>query len=301
MRLQTAEPVHFPLPFAGIPMRTRALGLMLVTIVVGACADKVPARIDVSSTTIALYDRTPAPTSARLVNAGGESLVEPALSFSATPATVLSVTSDGQVGCLTTGDGTIVIAGGGQSATLTVSCKIVASIRAPSDARLILGRAPEPAPFVALSESGAEVANAPLEISSSNQQVARYESGALVSVGIGQATVTARRGAVSSSFAVSVVELIQSVPLALGDGESSTWTLQQGKYELDIEVKADGGYTYGVTVTWVGTDCPDAKESQRHHLFCAVAQTASLTVLNPTSLGLGPSAKGFMNLYRNSK
>ena len=268
-----------------------------------ACADKTPARIEVSSPSITLFDRASVPVGARLVNGKGEQLAAPALSYSATPVSRLAVGADGSVSCRESGDGTIVVAGGGQSSSITVSCRIVATIRAPVSTRLILGRAPEPASFEALDDQGRRIDSARITYASSAPLIAKYANGALVPVGLGHASVTATAGGVNATVEVSVVEMIKSQPLAIADGASITWTLQQGSYELDLQVKATGSMRIqdGVTVSWVGAECPDAAEKTEHHIKCTVAQTASLTIRNPTALGLGPTLNGFINLYRTER
>ena len=266
------------------------------------CADTTPSRLDVKEGSLRLTGKMPVPLGVVLLNKAGQTLLEPSLTYSATPSSVLSTTPDGKVSCLKSGEGTVLIAGGGQSASVTVLCRLVVSVKGPTDTRLILGRTPDAVAFEALDESGVAVPDVSLYVSSSDPKVVRIDRNALVAVSTGEAKVTAKAGDATMSFSVSVVELITSQPLVLNDGASVTFTLQQGHYELDINAKAEiEANKDGVTVSWVGTDCPAAKEAREHHLRCTVAQTASLTVRNPTSFGLGPALNGFINLYRTSR
>jgi hypothetical protein len=110
--------------------------------------------------------------------------------------------------------------------------------------------------------------------------------------------MTLAAGKATATVAVDVVQLVESKALALRDGAAEVITLQQGTYDVDIQVQTTNGSKYGVTVSWVGADCPATKESQEHHIRCTVKETASMTVVNPTAFGLGPGATGFLSIYR---
>lgn len=276
-------------------MRIAAFGLPVLACLV-SCRDRTPARINLPST-IDLYDAAGKPSTAALVNQAGEP-VGGALSYSAVPSSILTVSSDGTIKCVSSGDASLIATGAGQSATSTVRCRLVKSIVGPKRVRLIVGRAAEPLELVAEDASGKPLRGVMLDVSSSDASVVRVNGGALEAGRLGTANVTARAGEASLSIPVTVLELIDSSPLALADGESRTIALQQGNYELDVAVKASNGSRYGVTVSWVGTSCPVQPEATSHRVRCSVDGTASLTITNPSAFGLGPSETGFVNLYR---
>lgn len=265
------------------------------------CADRTPARIDISTSTQTLYDDQAHPLGARLVDVDGQVLAEPALTYSATPAGVVEVNPAGLVTCQRSGDASIVAAGGGQSAAVAVTCRLVKEIRAPERVRLVLGRDPETLAFSATDEAGRNLQGIPLQVSFSPTGIAGFAGGKLTAAAVGNTTVSVVAGRASASFPLSVVELVRSEPLALNDGASTTLTLQQGRYDLDLQVSADNGSTNGVTVTWTGADCPAEREAQNHALTCDVRATAGLTIANPTAFGLGPGVTGFLNLYRAAR
>lgn len=266
-----------------------------------ACTDNSPARIDIAMPKATILDDKPTSIGATLVNKAGQPLATPTLTYSAAPGNVVAVTPDGQLTCRASGDAAVIVAGGGQSATVSVSCRLVTSIEAPSSLRLTLGNRPNAVAVVVRDEAGRIVTDVPLSTTSSAPGVARYADGAIVPVGVGHAVVALSAGKATAVTNVDVVELVNSKTVALSDGTAEVFTLQQGMYDVDIRVKATNGSPYGVTVAWVGADCPAAKESQEHHIRCKVAETASMTVLNPTSFGLGPAATGFINIYRTAQ
>lgn len=275
-----------------------ALPVVTTLFLFAGCADQTPSAIVTPQSEIALFDDSPHALNVHLANKNGDVLDNPTLSYSVTPAGVARVQPDGMATCLNSGDASVLIAGGGQSATITIACRLVASIEGPASLRLVLGRQPETLTLTALDASGQRIATAPLQLSTRDRAVVDVSGTTVTPVAVGRTSLEARSGNIAKGISVSVIEVIESEPLVLNDGATVTYTLQQGSYELDLEVKpSDGGKT-GVTVSWVGSGCPDAAEAQKQSLSCRVEGTASLTVRNPSALGLGPSVTGFINLYR---
>lgn len=274
------------------------IALVTSLCLIAGCADKSPSAIFIPQSELTLFDNSPHALNARLANRSGDVLVSPALSYSVTPAGIAKVQADGVATCVSDGDASVLVAGGGQSATITIACRLVASIEGPGNLRLVLGRQPEQIALTPLDASGKRIETAPLQLSSRDPAIVSVSGTTVTPMAVGNTSLEARSGGISKGIAVSVIEVIKSEPLVLSDGSSITYTLQQGDYELDLEVKpSDRGKT-GVTVSWVGTGCPDATEAQKQSLSCHVEATASLTILNPSMLGLGPSVTGFINLYR---
>lgn len=278
-------------------MRPRLLLLLATSTLIG-CVDKTPAGIEVPQASLTMFDHAPHELGVRLVTRGGTTLDSPALSYSVTPPGVVTMSPTGAASCITNGDATAIVAGGGQSATVTLSCRIVASIGGPDSMRLVLGREPTSLDFRPLDGQGQPIPAAPLEVVSENPAVAIVEGGIVRALGVGTTTLLARSGGVVLRVGVAIVEMIKSEPLVLADGASITYTLQQGDYDLDLEVKPTDKRLTGVTVSWVGTSCLDAPEAQKHAVSCQVDGTASLTITNPSVLGLGPAMTGYINLYR---
>jgi hypothetical protein len=274
------------------------VALVTSVFLIAGCADKSPSAILVPQSELTLFDDSPHALNAHLTSRNGDVLESPALSYSVTPAGIARVQAGGVATCVSNGDASVLIAGGGQSATITIACRLVASIEGPGSLRLVLGRQPEHLTLTPSDASGKRIEIAPLQLSSRDPTIVTVSGTTITPVAVGRTSLEARSGSISKGIAVAVIEVIKSEPLVLNDGNSVTYTLQQGDYELDLEIKpSDGGKT-GVTVSWVGTGCPNATEAQKQSLSCHVDGTASLTVLNPSMLGLGPSVTGFINLYR---
>ena len=68
-----------------------------------------------------------------------------------------------------------------------------------------------------------------------------------------------------------------------------------------MEVKgrpAKGGRDGGI-LKWVGGDGRrDESEAQEIVSSCAIANTGSVVIQNPTTFGLGPAFDGYVNIYQ---
>jgi hypothetical protein len=273
--------------------------VLLLFLVLAGCSDSSPARIALGQSDIRLVDRKPVPIQATLVTESGKILAEPALSYSATPANVVTLDQTGTVRCQSSGDAIIVVAGGGQSASVSVACRLVSRLEVAATVRLTVGDSPMSLDVRPYDERGQLVTGVQPQFTSDRPSIATVDAnGVLVASAPGSSNITIVAGEARSVTTVSVRQLVKSESVALADGASTTWTLQKGSYELDLTVAPSDGHTTGVTVKWVGVDCPGSAEAQQHSIECAVPGTASVTVSNPSLLGLGPSITGFLNLYR---
>lgn len=281
-------------------MRTPAYPSSLLWLFLG-CANQTPARIELPASLPVLYDEAPVSIGARLVDRRGNPVRDVPLTYSISSSGIASISSDGAVTCLSNGEASVLVAGGGQTATLTITCRLVATLEvSPKQLRIVVGRAPEPITVVAKDHAGNPILDAPITPSISEPTILQFNAGSVIGLRVGNSEIRFQSGRASTAVSVSVVELLKSEPLAIQDGGTVTWTLQQGDYELDLQVKAADGSKNGVTVSWVGTTCGDAREAQNHQIACKVHETASLTMRNPTTFGLGPAVNGFFNLYRRA-
>ena len=86
-----------------------------------------------------------------------------------------------------------------------------------------------------------------------------------------------------------------------GTEPSTTITLQQGKYELDLSVKPTAGGKSGVAVAWIGEpSCGDSEEAQTIRVECrrSLHEKSRPDCPEPIRVGLGSSVTGYINLYQ---
>jgi hypothetical protein len=84
----------------------------------------------------------------------------------------------------------------------------------------------------------------------------------------------------------------------LNDGTRQSWTLPAGTYEVDVKVAPELNVRDGVTISWLGSDCPNQTEKQLHHIRGHVTDTSALTIQNPTAFGLGAAVNGYVKIVR---
>ena len=79
----------------------------------------------------------------------------------------------------------------------------------------------------------------------------------------------------------------------LKDGEGITWKLPAGSYEIEMTATSDGA-----SVKWVGADCEVAQEVPSYSTVCHLSKTGQMTVVNPTTFGMGPDVTVTVNVVR---
>ena len=262
-----------------------------------ACADRTPAGIEVNGPAM-IIKKTRIPVGAVVVNGSGKGLNDVGLSYTATPTEILKVEKDGSMLCRTTGDATIEISGGGLNTQHHVKCRIPTRILMPERDHLLLGEGPVLMAPRVMGEGGRPLADMPVMLTSSDPSILKTEGGKAIPVAIGKAVLKASVGSVVAVAPIEVIEKVAGGSLRLDDGKSRSWTLQEGTFRVEIDVKPSHAVDHGVTASWEGSSCETQPEQQSHRFSCRVHATATLTVTNPSGYGLGVPVTGNMTVYR---
>ncbi len=262
-----------------------------------ACADKSPAGIEVNGPAM-IVKKTRIPIDAIVVNKTGERLTDVTLSYAVATTEILKVEKDGSMLCRKTGDVTIEVSGGGLSAQHHVKCRIATRIMMPERDQFLLGEAPVSISPRVMGEGSRPLVDAPVTLTSSDPSIMKAEGGNLIPVAIGRAVLKASVGNVVAVAPIEVVEKVADESLQLEDGKSRSWTLQEGTFRVEIDVKPTHAVDHGVTVSWEGSSCETQIEQQSHRFSCPVPGKATLTVTNPSGYGLGVPVAGNLTIYR---
>ena len=273
-------------------MKSKILALIVF---ISGCQDTKPAKIEISPPQSALFTKKPFSLNARMVTAAGAPSEATTLTYAAIPTDVLRVSTTGEMTCEKTGDATVTVAGGGLNAVTTINCRLVAVVQAKKEIRAIIGAEPGDLALVILGADGARMNDVPVVFEGLGDYAQATQSGKISGKSVGRFTLTSKVGDASAKTDVLVVEKIESQPIVIADGSSVTYTLQSGKYQIEIQAEAG---TNGVSVSWVGVPCENQPERQEHRFDCVVDNTATLTIHNPALFGFGSSATGFLNIYR---
>ncbi len=265
---------------------------------ISSCADHRPARIASNGPSTPILDAQPFSLHAAVVNQAGQSLPDQHLTYSSNPADVVSISPEGACRCLRSGDATVLVAGAGQSALVGVKCRLVLGVDAPREARFEVGHEGSGFHASAVGADDTPLSDVAVTVASSDAAVLRVANQTIVPVAVGKATLRSSAGPYTTTTEASVVETIKSEPILLNDGQRQSWSLPAGTYEVDIQVAPNLKVHDGVTVTWLGSDCPNQVERQVHHLRGHVADTSALTIENPAILGLGAAMNGFIKIVR---
>jgi hypothetical protein len=273
-------------------MKNQCLAICLL---VTGCQDSKPEKIEIYPPRSAVFTKEPFNLNARVVTAGGEPAAATILTYAAIPTDVVRVSPVGDVACEKTGDATVTIAGGGLNAVTTINCRLVATLKAKKEIRAIIGAEPADLALEALGADGARMSDVPIAFEGFGTYADVNQSGKLSGKSVGRFTLISKVGTVSARTEVQVIEKIESKPIVIPDGSSITYSLQTGRYQIEIQAKAGNN---GVSASWVGVPCENQPEKQEHRFDCVVENTATLTVSNPALFGFGSSATGFLNIYR---
>jgi hypothetical protein len=270
------------------------LGLLVLGL---GCSDRKPARVQFTDAPAYITRRSPLTFQAAVVNKAGEPLAGRALAYSAKPAGIVEVAPGGSVRCLRSGDATLVVSGAGVTGEAPLRCRLPTEIAMPASVWLVIGDKPTVLKPQA-SDAGHPLPDAPVTLTSSDPSVAAIEGSAAKGVSVGK---TAIRAAVGDIFAVTFAEAVQRVasgPVTLADGAKRSWTLEPGRYLVEIEFRPPPRVTQGVTVRWDGVSCEPQLEKPSHRIVCEVLESATLTVANPVLFGVGVSLTGSVAIYR---
>lgn len=262
-----------------------------------AVQDTVPAKITYAAPADPVLTTEAQPLAAKIVNAAGQPLSEHAVAVSGIPLDTVHVADEG-FRCMKSGDGTLSFSGGGLSDNVTVKCRIVARVdlSVSTELELVAGTDPVPVVVTAYDEGGAVLPGVAAHVTSSVPSAVRLDPTAPVRVipaALGVAEVAFEVGAIRSTVQVTVVERMNADPLALGDGASTTYSLERGTYK--VEANATGGE---LRAKWVGEDCPSPPQGYSIATTCRVNNAASFVLTNPTTFGMGSSAMGNVVIYR---
>lgn len=269
---------------------------VLMAWALAACTDKTPASVEFTAPQLVLSSNTEAALAPLVRNQAGEALDIP-VHFSAKPAEVAVITNKNGLRCIRSGDVLLTAEAGPASKRQTVRCRIVASIKMPPRFGLIIPNDPVASEATALDEGQRPLTDVTPKLSAVDPTIVVISQGKLVARRVGVTKLIATAGDQQAEAQVTVIRKIKSQPLLLNDGERYNLTLGQGHYAAEVKVESRGT-TYGVTLQWIGgTGCEDRDEAQELTARCTITNTGSLVVENPTTLGLGPPADGFLNLY----
>lgn len=233
---------------------------------------------------------------AHLADGSGRPVAEQQLGYAIVPADVASVTAAGEVKCSRNGDAIVTMAGAGLNASAPIRCELVASIRGcPKSGPFKVFAYEEPlaAPFEAVDEAGKPIDGVAIDVTvSGDSSVAQYTDGAIVGAGLGKAVLTATASGATLTCDIEVWER-EVHPILLNDGERVALTIEPGRHRIQVDVRAGDGSSWGVTATWAGAPgCLDHREAQRFEMDCDISAPATLIVVNPTMLALGPREDG---------
>lgn len=269
----------------------------VVAIVLVGCSDKTPNKLVVNDFPSIIYDKNSVKISSLVSNRNGDPIPDLAITYQVNPPTIAEVSNNGDLKCKSSGDATALLNGGGLSILLNVKCRLVSKIEVPSRITLQMGldqQAPKPS---ALNENNEVLSDVVISEKVENSTVARIDNEKIIPTAMGKTKINYVVGSITAITDV-IVGSVETNSLLLTDGQIQSFTLPKGSYEFDIQVSpinTSGGV--GVVVTSTGVDC-NRPEMAQHHIECNVPDTATVTIANPTTFGMGSPMSGFVKIIK---
>ena len=199
--------------------------------------------------------------------------------------------------CIGSGDALVNLSYQELRNTITVKCRLVASLGLPDTLRVDLGKV-VPLEAKPVDATGKAVEDVEIRLASADDAILKVGKGNLVPQAVGVTKLYVEGAGKKLEITVTVVRQVITESVALHDGEGMTWAVPPGKYEVSIQVKASDASNNGVVLTWVNNECPELAEGQDLHQTCNLTNAASLIVTNPTQFSLGPQVVGLINVVQ---
>lgn len=272
-------------------MRLPILAATLLVIL--ACSDKTPTSLELSAPPTFFSTSTEFVVTASALNQAGQPLPETKPTLSVEPADVAVLTQSGSLRCVKSGEAVLKAVAGSVSREQKVNCRLVTMLKAPKMLRLLVGDKPQKLNIEALDANLQHIAEAPIQIESSDPGVVAVHGTQVAAVSVGTASLSIGAGDQKASIPVLTLREIIAKPLLLNDGARINQPLSKGTYELSVKVT--GG---DVTLQWVGGEgCTGSAKATTILRRCTLPASGAFIIENPSIFGLGSAADGIYSVY----
>ncbi len=181
-----------------------------------------------------------------VINKAGNAIADATPTFKVTPASVATVTSEGGLRCIKTGDATVrASAGAATPHEEKVQCRIVKAIALERPAiRLLVGNEPVSPGIKILGSDDAPMKEIAPTIAIADDVAIVTNGGRLRGLRVGATTATVTAGDETATIQLEVVRKIETKPIILNDGDKINITVPgQGRFEVQVKLKPGDGVT----------------------------------------------------------
>jgi hypothetical protein len=291
-----------------MPM-TRLAGGALVLLSVNACAPK-PDHLSVgSSDTVVVNGRGPAALTVHAFDRAGREIRARGLRYETRAGgDHVRISRDGVVTCDGRGDAIVVVSSGSVSTRGVIRCQPIRGFRHGLRIELLAGESPEPVAVSAVGLDGAPVTAIAGRMSIRDTAVVRLVGGRVVPRARGETYVDVEAGDCAVSVPVEVLERVATpdslqphqefaMPsLRLGVGESRSWQIPAGRFELWLEPQANARDS--LMLAGLSLNCARFPGDDRQHYSCVSYSGGRVIVRHPRRSGAAQSLVGQLLVRR---
>jgi hypothetical protein len=268
---------------------TRLAGSALVLVSLNACA-QTPDHLSIgSSDTVIVNARGPVALAVHAFDRAGREIRARGLRYETRAGgNHVHISTDGVVTCDGRGDATLVVSSGSVSTRGVIRCQPIRGFRQTPRMVLLTGGPPKPVAVSAVGLDGEPVTAIAARMSVGDTTVVRLVAGSVVPRAPGETFVDVEAGDCAVSVPVEVLERVATldslqpyqefaVPsLRLGVGESRSWRVPAGRFELWLEPVGDARSS--LALAGLGLKCARFPGDDRQHYSCVSYSGGSVIV-----------------------
>jgi hypothetical protein len=273
------------------PLRSSPFALCALCALAAGCNAGPPPQSVTVELPQAITTTDPLLVPVRVREASGTSTTpKPPLDATITPGDVATLGKGGTLSCQKTGDADLEVNVRGVTATAKVRCRLVDRVEVPALDRLDITKGSFVLAAKALSKDGNELSDVPITITPSKGNRVRLNGLEITPVQVGETDLSVRAGGAEKTLPVKVVRSLKPEALPLNDGKRINFSLNEGKYEIRVTLKAPKP----LRVEWRGAPYCDYKGGPNvtHVATCTLQSKGGVVTDNPRFVDSGVTEVG---------
>ncbi len=279
---------------ASIRLRYLILG-WLAAVTTTACDREAPRLLTFDRDTLVLYGPVLTPVPVNVVDATGAVRSAWGRVTTTSAESILSL-HDGRMSCRRPGFSEVTVVVGDASQRLMVECTAAKQVHALPDFVMDLRDPPRSLSTTALLHSGGIDSLRPVDVIVSDTHVVKVRNGEVIPYSVGRATVTINYGGVGANRYIEVRQRIFEDTLILNAGESRTWELSAGRYDVAVIV-GDSRDLAALKIETEGANCARSR-SDDDMIHCVVYDSASVVMRNTSARAKERTSRAAVSIVR---
>jgi len=200
------------------------------------------------------------------------------VSYGVTPPELASVTKDGTLTCLKSGDGKVTADILSVKGTAALRCRLVERLELGELPLFDVSAPPRTLTPRALAKGGVDLGDVPFTVTSENPRLLKASALTLTPVAVGETSFTVHAGTKQQKVPARIVRTLDPEALPLEGGRRIYFSLPDGKYEVEVVFPSDKQ----LSVEWRGAPyCAYKATARTHQSRCTLQGKGGAVIDNP--------------------